>query len=95
MTLQGGVINHFAPLYESDDEEGTRRRTKPNTPSILISEKEKGIKNKGCQNKSNEEDGKDREKNTTVKVYDLNSDEELNGDFGTADHEDDINNDNK
>ena len=32
-------INHFIPLFESDNEEGTKPRTKPkNTPGILLSE---------------------------------------------------------
>ena len=26
-------INHFVQLYESEDEEVTKQRTKPNTPS--------------------------------------------------------------
>ena len=34
-----------------------------------------------------------REKKITAKVYDLNSDEELNGDYRTSDHNND--NDNK
>ena len=29
--------NHLAQLYESEDEEGTKHRTKPNTPSIVLS----------------------------------------------------------
>ena len=65
------------------------------TPSIVISENYKGRKNKGYQNKSHEEYWNDQEKETTAKVYDLNSDDKINGDFGTIDHENDINNDNK
>ena len=38
---------------------------------------------------SNEEYGNDWEKKTLAKVYELNSDKELNGDFGTADHDND------
>ena len=49
-------INHFAPLYESDNEEGTKRRTKPKTSIIILIKEEKGSKNKGSQNKGNEED---------------------------------------
>ena len=64
-------------------------------PSIVISENYKGRKNKGYQNKSHEEYWNDQEKETTAKVYDLNSDDKINGDFGTIDHENDINNDNK
>ena len=30
-------INHFAPLYESDDEEGSKHGTKTNTPIIVLS----------------------------------------------------------
>ena len=52
-------------------------------------------KNKGGQNKSNEENGNYQQKKTTVKVYDLNSDYELNGDFGTEDHNDEIGNNNE
>ena len=35
-------INHFAPLFESYNEEGTTHRTKPNTPNILLSENKEG-----------------------------------------------------
>ena len=77
-------INNFSPLYESDDEEGTKNRNKTKTPVIVLSEEEKGRINKGGQNKGNEEDGNDQEKKTTVKVYDLDSDGELNRDFRTA-----------
>ena len=81
-------INHFTPLYKSDDEKGTKHRTKPNTPIILKSGKEKGRTNKGGQNKSSKKDGNSRENNITAKVYDLNSDEDLNGDFGIVDNDD-------
>ena len=37
-------LNHFALLYESDDEEVTQHRTKLNTPIIVPSKKEKGEK---------------------------------------------------
>ena len=47
-------INDFAPLYESDDDEGTKHRTKPNTPTIVLRKQKKGRKNKGGQNKGNE-----------------------------------------
>ena len=30
-------IDHLAPLYESDNEEGTQHRTKPKNPSIVLS----------------------------------------------------------
>ena len=50
---------------------------------------------KGVQNKKNKEYGNNQENKTTMKVYDLNSDEELNGDFGTVDHDNNSNNDNK
>ena len=49
-------INHFAPLYESDDNEGTYHRTKLKTPIIVPNKQEKGRKNKGDQTKVNEED---------------------------------------
>ena len=74
-------INHFSPIYESYNKEGTDNRTKLNPPTIVLSEKEKGRENKGGQNKRNEKYGNDRKKNTTAKVYDTNSDRELNGDF--------------
>ena len=67
-------INNFAPLYESDDEEGTKHRTKPKTLIMLLSEKDEGRKNKGGQNKSNEDIRNDQEKKKTAKVYDLNND---------------------
>ena len=31
--------NHFVPLYEANDEEGTHHKEKPKTPSIVLSEK--------------------------------------------------------
>ena len=71
-------INHFAPLYESDDEEGTVNRKKHKTTSIVLSEKGKGRKNEGVQNKRNEEDGNYWGKKTATEVYELNIDEELN-----------------
>ena len=87
-------ISHFAPLYESNHEEGTKNGTKPKNPIISLRGKDKGSKNKGGQNKINEEGLNDRENEITVKVYDLNRDEELNGDFRTADHDDDSGSDN-
>ena len=33
-------INHFAPIFESDNEEGTKQRTKSKTPIIAKSEDE-------------------------------------------------------
>ena len=50
-------INNFAPIYESDDEEGTQHMTKSKITSIVLSDKYKEKKNKGGQNKSNEEYG--------------------------------------
>ena len=88
-------INHFASLYESDNKEGTQQNTKSKTPKIVTSENNKGRKNKGCQNKNNEEDRNDWEKKTKVNVYDFNSDKELNGDFITAYHDDASDNDKK
>ena len=77
-------INHFLLIYESDNEKFNKHGTKPKTLSIVSRGNEKGSKNKGCQNKSNEEDGSDQKKKTTAKMYDLNSEENLNGQFGTA-----------
>ena len=37
-------IDHFAPLYESEDEEGTQHRTKPNNPSISLMEIRRKVK---------------------------------------------------
>ena len=54
-----------------------------------------GRKNKGGENKSNEEDGNDQEKKTAAKVYDLNIDKEINEYFGTSDHENNSDNNNK
>ena len=51
---------------------------KTQDPQHSNKENDKGSKNKGGQNKSNEEYGTDREKKTMSKVYDLNSDEDLN-----------------
>ena len=31
-------MNQFAPLYESDNEKGTKKSTKPKTPIIVLSE---------------------------------------------------------
>ena len=53
-------INNFAPLYESDNEEGTQHRNNPNTPIILLSVNQKRKKNKGGQKNSNEEYGNDK-----------------------------------
>ena len=44
-------INHFAPIFESDNEEGTKHRTKPKTTIVVLSEYEEGSKNKGDQSK--------------------------------------------
>ena len=75
-------IIHFTPLFEFDDEEGTNHMKIPNNPTIVLSENEEGRENKGYQNKGNEEDEDEREKKKTAKVYDPDSDDELNGDFG-------------
>ena len=47
-------IYHFSPLYESDNEEITNHRTKSKITIIVLSDKEKGSKNKGGQSKGNE-----------------------------------------
>ena len=88
-------INHFAPIYESENDEGTQHRTQHNTSRILLCVKDKGRKNKGGQRTSNEKGVNDQENKATTEVYDLNSDKELNGDFGTAENDDDSGNDNK
>ena len=54
-------INHFASLFESDNDEGTKNRMTPKTTIILLSEDEEGRKEKGQQNKGNEEYEDDRE----------------------------------
>ena len=72
-------INHVAPLFKSDNEEGTKKRTKPKTPIIVLSKEEEGRENKVDQNKGNEEYEDDRENNTTSKMYDPDSDDGLNG----------------
>ena len=50
---------------------------------------------RGGKNKRNEEYGNYRENKTTEKVYEINTDKELNKDSRTADHDDNRNNDNK
>ena len=52
--LSKNNINHLVPLYESDDEEGTKHRTKLKTAIIVLSEEEKGRKKEEDQNKGNE-----------------------------------------
>ena len=47
-------IYHFSPLYESDNKEITNHRTKSNITIIVLSDKEKGSKNKVGQSKGNE-----------------------------------------
>ena len=37
-------INQFAPLFELDDKEGTKQRTKPKAPIIVLSVDEVGNK---------------------------------------------------
>ena len=37
-------INHFAPLFESDNKEGTTHSTKPNTPTIVLIEDDQKMK---------------------------------------------------
>ena len=71
-------INHFALLYESDDEEVTKCRTKPKTPLIVLIKEKKGRKNNGGKKKGNEEDENDQENKTTAKLYDPDSENELN-----------------
>ena len=47
-------ISHFAPLFESDNEEITRHRIKIKTPIMVLNEDEEGRKKKGYQNKGTE-----------------------------------------
>ena len=88
-------INHFSSLFESDDEEGNNNMTKPKTQIIVLREQEEGRENKGYKNKGNEEYEDDQEKKTTVKMYNPDSKDELNGDFRMVEHDDNIDNDNK
>ena len=74
-------ISHFAPLFESDDKDITRHRIKIKTPIMVLNEDEDGRKKKGYQNKGNEEDKDNRENKIMAKMYDPDSDDELNGDF--------------
>ena len=46
-------INQFSSLFESENEEGTKCRTKPNTPTMELSEDEEEDKNKGEKNEDN------------------------------------------
>ena len=66
---------------------------KPRTPSYHKGERITKVKKRG-KNKINEEGVNDHENKITAKVYDLNRDEELNGDFGTANHNDESGSDN-
>ena len=61
-------INKFAQIFESEDGKGTTKRTKTKTKIIVISEYEERRKNKGYQNKGNEEYGYDWEKKITTKT---------------------------
>ena len=85
--------NHFTPLIESNDEEGTQNRTKPNTTIILLSEEGGEDKNKGEQNEDNEEYEDDRENKKMEKKDNPDSDDELNRDFGITEFDDNSDND--
>ena len=85
-------INHFAPLFESGDEEDNKQSKIPKTPIILLSEDEEEININGEQNKVNEEDEDDWGKKTTARIDNPNSYDEINGDFGIAYYEDNSNN---
>ena len=87
--------NYFAPLFESDDEEITRHRIKIKTPIMVLNEDEEGRKKKGYQNKGNEEDKDNRENKIMAKMYDPDSDDELNGDFLMAEFDYNSDNDKK
>ena len=63
-------INHFSPLFESYDEEGTKHRNKTKTPIVVLSYNEERMVNEGFQNKGNKEDEDDLEKKITTKMYD-------------------------
>ena len=80
--------NYFAPLFESDDKEFTKHRNKPKTPIIVIRKEEEGRENKGDQNKGNEEYEAYSENRTTEKMYNPDSENELNGYFGMVEHDD-------
>ena len=68
---------------------------KSQEPQNRTKEKGEGNHKKRSPKKSNEEFGNDREKKIKAKVYDLNRDKEINGDFRTADHNNDRGNNNK
>ena len=48
-------INHIAPIFDYDNEEGTKHRTKPKTPIIVLNENKEEDK-KVEQNEDNPED---------------------------------------
>ena len=85
--------NHFTQLFESNDEEGTQNRKKPKAPRIVLSEEGGEDKKKGEYNEDNEEDEDDRENKKKKNTDNPDSDDELNRDFGIAEFDDNINND--
>ena len=85
-------INHFVRLFESDNGKGNRHKTKPKTPIIVLSEVKEGDGGRR-KTEGNEEDTYDQKKKTTAKIYDPDSDVELNRDFDIAEYDDNSNND--
>ena len=53
------------------------------------------MENEGFQNKGNKEDEDDLEKKITTKMYDPDRDDELNGNLGMAEYDNNIDNDKK
>ena len=88
-------INNFTPIFESDDEEGTKHSLKPNNPTIVLSEYKERSENKVDQNKGNEEYENDQEKKIMAKMYDYDSENEINGDFIMAEYDGNNDNDKK
>ena len=68
-------INHFVPIFESDDEEGTTTSTKPNKTTIkVISEYEDEEKIKGEKNNDDDQYENDRGNYNMVNTNNLDSD---------------------
>ena len=70
-------------------------QVKTQYPQHSTKGKGQGNEKQKITNSGKEEKGNYWEKKTATKVYDLNSDKEINGVFGTVDHDDDSGNDNE
>ena len=87
-------INQFTPLFDSDGAEGTNPSPKPKkTPVILLSEDEDADEHKRDQKYNDEVYDGDGLKEKMVRTNDLDNDNELNGDFGIAEFDDNRDND--